>query len=195
MFLEICFVFTNSDKIAKMLKIMRTKIILLLALLISSSLFMLSFSWNKPSIVSPLPLKTYAEAPAPTNSPTPLPTTTPIPAPTNPPTPTTTPLPTPLPIISPSTLNDFFVKYSQEYVVDIELLKKIAKCESGFNSSAINRDYVGLFQFSESLWRNVRAIMRHDPNLDLRLNAEESIKTAAFMIARNQLSVWPNCIK
>jgi hypothetical protein len=127
-------------------------------------------------------------------SPTALPTPTPEPTLTPLPTLTPTLTPTPAPIASPADLETFFSKYSGEYNVDKELLKKIAKCESGFNSQADTGTYAGMFQFAQQTWINARNEMSLDPNPDLRKNAEESIRTAAYMISRGQQNAWANCL-
>jgi hypothetical protein len=79
--------------------------------------------------------------------------------------------------------------------VDNNLLKRIAACESGFNSNAENGDYQGMFQFAASSWTTTRQAMGADINTDLRKNAGEAIKTAAFKIARNGAGAWPSCSK
>lgn len=129
------------------------------------------------------------ENPTPTPTPTQTPTPTPFPTPTLIPTPTLTPTPIPAPV----NLNDLFTKYSNQYSVAKDLLQKIANCESGFNSNSVNGDYLGMFQFSSGSWISNRNNMGLDPNTELRLNAEESIKTAAFMISVNRTNAWPNC--
>src|SRR2546423_32096 len=66
------------------------------------------------------------------------PTATPIP-PTATPTPTALPTATPTPqptITTTSDLETLFGKYSSQYSVNEDELKKIANCESGFNSSS-----------------------------------------------------------
>ncbi len=144
-------------------------------------------------LISPLPITT----PAPTSTPTPSPTATPTPLPTATPTPIP-PTPTPtivLPIITPEELEQLFNNYSQQYGVDKELLKKIAKCESGFNSNAQFLDYGGMFQFSSSSWASTRIAMAQDPNPNLRFNTDEAIKTAAFKISQGGIGAWPNCSK
>lgn len=131
--------------------------------------------------------------PTPTPSPsnTPTPTLTPIP-----PTPTETPTLTTVPIINaPAGLEELFTKYSSEYSVDKELLKRIAHCESGLNPGAATSLYGGLYQFSESLWVSTRTLMGQSSDPSLRFSAEESIRTAAFMISQNHLGIWPNCSK
>lgn len=112
--------------------------------------------------------------------------------------PTAIPEPTSLPqaptIASPADLDGLFSKYSGEYGVDRELLKKIAKCESGFNPSANNSGmYLGMFQFASQTWTANRGRMGLDPNPDLRTNAEEAIRTAAYVISRSGPGAWPNC--
>jgi len=138
-------------------------------------------------ILTPLtPTPTITPSPTPTNTPTPTPTSTPSPTPTNTPTPT--------PIAAPADLESLFEKYSSVYSVDKEKLKRIADCESHFNPNANWRDiYLGMYQFSESSWRATRTQMNLDSNPDLRTNAEESIKTAAFKISVNGQNAWPNC--
>lgn len=114
--------------------------------------------------------------------------------------PTQTPMPispTPTRIIaSAGEIDGYFEKYSHEYSVDINLLRKIAVCESGYNTNSKSKHgYAGMFQFSESAWRGARNRMGQDNNPDLRFNPEESIKTAAFKISRDGTGAWPSCSK
>lgn len=143
--------------------------------------------------MSPLPNKTYVKTlgiiSTPTPTDTPSPTATPIS-----PTPTQTPTPTPI-IIASASLDELFAKYSSEYGVDKELMKRIAYCESGLNPAAATNLYAGLYQFSESLWISTRTLMGQNNDPNLRFNAEESIRTAAFMISQGHLNIWPNCNK
>lgn len=156
----------------------------------------LYFTYSKDKIIlSPLPEKTYAESYEPTTTPTytPTPTLTPTPIP---PTPTYTP--TPLQKSSgqaPSDLEDLFSKYSSEYSVDKDLLKRIAQCESGMRPDASNLGYAGLYQFAEQSWISARSRMGLINDVSLRLNPDEAIKTAAFMISEHKLHIWPNCSK
>ncbi len=132
----------------------------------------------------------------PTIIPTFTPTPTNTPTPTLIPTPTATPSPTLIPvIILPKDLDDLFTKYSNEYNVDKELLKRIAKCESGLNPNAATSLYAGLFQFAKQTWNSARTSMKMDPDINLRFNPEESIRTAAFMVSQGHLGIWPNCGK
>jgi hypothetical protein len=96
-------------------------------------------------------------------------------------------------VFAPDDLQGFFETYSAQYAVDKELLKRIARCESNFHASSDTGTYAGMFQFSAGTWASARAAMGLDGNPDLRKNAEESIKTAAFMISRGQARAWPNC--
>jgi soluble lytic murein transglycosylase-like protein len=132
--------------------------------------------------VSPLPLATAI--------PTPLPTSTPTPTPI----PTAMPTPTPLPVIAPGELDSLFTKYAQAYQVDAELIKRIAQCESKFNTQAENGPYAGLFQFLDQTWTGVRTRMGENPDVELRKNTEEAIKTAAYHIARGGKRAWANCL-
>lgn len=119
-------------------------------------------------------------------------TEAPVPTPTKTPTPTSTITPTPIKISS-SELNELFTKYSREYSVSEDLLKKIAYCESKLNPQASNGTYGGLFQFSVGAWTTARRAMNMDQNPQLRFNPEESIRTAAFKIATGGVGIWPNC--
>jgi len=80
------------------------------------------------------------------------------------------------------------------YGVDKNILERLANCESHFNPNAIMGDYVGMFQFSVNTWINYRNRLGQDPNPELRKNAEESIKTAAFVISLRGTSAWPRCL-
>jgi len=97
--------------------------------------------------------------------------------------------------VTSANLDELFTKYSSEYSVDKELMKRIAYCESRLNPAAATSQYAGLYQFSESLWIQTRTLMGLNSDVNLRLNAEESIRTAAFMISQNHLYIWPNCNK
>jgi len=132
----------------------------------------------------------------PTITPTDTPTPTITPIPTITPTPTIIPSLTPHPIIIVSEdLEELFSKYSSEYGVNEELLKRIADCESSLNPDAETKNYAGLFQFAQPIWIQTRNLMGRNPDTGLRLDAEESIRTAAYLIAQGHLSLWPNCGK
>ncbi len=141
----------------------------------------------EPQIISPLPLA------SPTMTPTPSPTLTPTatPLPTRTPTATPTPQPTIAVVVD---LDSLFEKYSNEYHTEKELLKKIARCESNFNSQATNGPYTGMFQFAEETWTTIRTRMGMDTNGELRKNAEESIRTASYMLAEGQATAWSGCL-
>lgn len=130
---------------------------------------------------------------SPTNAPIPTLTAAPtnIPTPIQP-TPTTTPKVIPT-IVTSAELETLFAKYGAEYNVDPNWLKKIARCESNFNPQADAGLYVGMFQFAAQTWSSTRSSMGLDPHPDLRRNAEESIRTAAFMLSRGRQNSWPNC--
>ena len=134
---------------------------------------------------------------APTNTPTPTTLPTPSPSPIPSPTPKPTPklIPTPVPYTpGPSEIDNLISRFSGQYGVDANLLKSIAECESEYNPLAVNKNYAGLYQFNPATWISNRASMGEDTNLDLRLSAEESIQTAAFVLSTRGGRVWPNCI-
>lgn len=139
------------------------------------------------------PTPTLTPTLTPTATPTITPTPTPLPTATFTPTPTFTLTPTPIPVTS-SDLDRWFTDYSNSYSVDRSMLVKIAACESNLHPDSRNGDYAGLFQFSSNTWNSTRVQMNLDPNLDLRFNPEEAIKTAAFKISTGGLGSWKNCI-
>jgi Transglycosylase-like domain len=135
-----------------------------------------------------------AQKEIPTVTPTAIPTQTPFPTETPAPSPTIAPSPTSIPQPSSSDLETLFSQYSSTYNVSEDELKKIANCESGFNTNSNNAGlYEGMFQFSASTWESVRGRMGLDPNPDLRTDPAEAIKTAAYMLSQGEENAWPNC--
>jgi soluble lytic murein transglycosylase-like protein len=125
-------------------------------------------------------------------------------SPTPSPKPTSTPKPTPLPTETiqdtpkinsqaPENLTLLIEKYANRYGVDKDMMIGIAKCESGFRENAVNGPYAGMYQFVSSTWVSNRRAMGEDPDPNLRFNAEESIKTAAFKMGRDGYGAWPVC--
>lgn len=125
---------------------------------------------------------------------TPTLTITPTSTPTLTPTPTPTPKPTSIPTPAQSlSLDDLFNKYGAIYGVDPGVLRSIASCESGFDPSQVTGDYAGLFQFGSLPWQEARGRLGENPDLSLRFNAEESVKTAAHEIQIKGTSGWSDC--
>jgi len=151
------------------------------------TLFMAPTDTPTPAIAEPTPTLYIA----PTDTPTPFPTV----APTNPPLPSPTPTnpPVPQPAAAITDLETLFTMYSSFYHVDADELKKIARCESGFNPNSANGDYIGMYQFAAQTWMSHRSAMGLDTNPDLRRSAEEAIRTAAYMLSLGQQNAWPNC--
>lgn len=157
------------------------------------------------SLPSPSPTLNPEPSPSPTQTskPSVLPTATMTPIVS--PSPSTTPTPSPQvqalavsatatpDVWSPSSLEPFFAQYAGAYGVDKNALERIANCESHFNPSAKNGDYLGIFQFSTGTWAANRTLMGMDTNPALRANVEESIRTAAFLISKRGTSPWPAC--
>lgn len=147
---------------------------------------------EEPSTPSPEP--TVEPTPDPTEEPTPKPKT-PSPTPSASPTVTPVPAPTQTPDVwSPPALEPWFAQYAGMYGVDKNVLERIANCESHFNPEAKNGDYLGMFQFSTSTWTSSRVGMGADPNPALRANAEESIKTGAYLVSKRGIAPWPQCL-
>ncbi len=137
------------------------------------------------------PASATIPAPAPTTPPTSTPTTasTPTPKPTK--VPTATPIPQPK--VTSAEIHGFMERFSGQYGVDVNVLRHLAVCESGFNPSAISGPYGGLYQFNITTWKNNRILMGEDIDPNLRFNAEESVQTAAFLISMGKRYLWPNC--
>lgn len=144
----------------------------------------------EPKILSststPIPVLSFSPTP------TARPVKTPVPKPTKSPVPTQSPSPTPSPISSEEIMK-LLEGFAGQYAVDPNVLRHIAICESGFNPSAVNGSYVGLYQFGPITWASNRILIGEDPDPDLRYSAEESIQTAAYMLATKGRQFWPNC--
>jgi|SRR3989344_2656027 len=85
-------------------------------------------------------------------------------------------------------------KYAGQYGVAAETLRYMAKCESTFNPKAVNGPYGGIYQYSASSWGSNRKVMGENPNPDLRFDAQEAIKTTAFIVSTRGGGMWPNCM-
>lgn len=142
---------------------------------------------------TPTPSDTPSPTPTPKPSLTPRPSVTPKPTPSDTPIPTASPTPSVIPSAQPYDAISLVSKYAQEYGVEERVLYTIGQCESGFNPTSVNGPYGGVFQFHHSSWVSTRDSMGLDPNPDLRFNPEESIKTAAFKMARDGTGAWPAC--
>lgn len=84
-------------------------------------------------------------------------------------------------------------KYANEYGVNKEIMLIIAKCESGFKANATNGSFGGIYQFLTTTWVSNRKAMGLDPDPNLRFNADEAVKTAAFKMAKDGFGAWPAC--
>ncbi len=144
-----------------------------------------------PEPETPTPVPTPTETSKPTSKPKPslAPTATPTPTPTVPLGPTSTP-----DVWSPPALEPIFARFAGEYGIDKNILERLANCESHFNPEAKMGDYLGMFQFATSTWKNYRSKMGLDTNPALRTNIEESIRTAAYVISLKGTSPWPKCV-
>lgn len=141
---------------------------------------------------SPEPEATATDTPSPAPVATPEATATPKPLPTR----TPTPVPTfpPQPVFTSQQINEFINRFAAQYSVSPDVLRHVAVCESGFNASAQNLGYAGLYQFGSTTWKNLRKEFGEDPDPNLRLNAEEAVQTAAYAIGIGKGGLWPNCM-
>jgi hypothetical protein len=139
---------------------------------------------------SPTGTPTITLTPTPLQTPTPTITASPSPKPTIKPTPT----PVPQPVFTSQQIYEFIERFSGQYAVDNDVIRYIAICESGFKQFATNGKYSGLFQFDSTTWKNIRKKMGEDPSPDLRLNAEEAVQTASFVVSIGRSGMWPNCM-
>lgn len=166
------------------------------------------FVWGCLAILVPIVLYVFAPRPktrvlSETASLTPTATSTPTEALT--PTPTATPSATltptrikapKFPIPAPASsqeINGMIERFAVQYSVDPNVMRHLAICESGFNSSAVNGVYVGLFQFGPVTWKNLRKELGEDININLRFSTEESAQTAAYALSLGKRGIWPNC--
>lgn len=83
-------------------------------------------------------------------------------------------------------------QYAKQYGVDPDFMNCILFKESSFNPSARNKhsSATGMAQFIKSTWTSFRTRMGEDTNLDLRLDARESIKTLAWALSKGYKNHW-----
>ena len=164
------------------------------------TLYSLFSKKSQKTLINPTPSPTSSPinpaSPSPSIPPSPSPSPTPNPSPLPSPTPSPPPIPSPSPQpeYSQEEIHGFFEKYSNDYHIDIHVLRYIAICESGFNPKATNLYYAGLFQFNPSIWSYYRNMLNQDPDPGLRTNAKEAVKTAAYVLSINHAYIWPNCV-
>jgi hypothetical protein len=143
---------------------------------------------------SPRPMVLSAEfeiTPIPTIVPSSTPT--PSPRPTLVPSPTLKITPTPAFSYTPGEIYEMYNQAAIRYSVSADVLRHIARCESGFNPSAKNYIYLGLYQFDSRTWSSYRNKMGLNPDPGLRTNPKEAINTAAYAISLGHGKIWPNC--
>lgn len=97
--------------------------------------------------------------------------------------------------IASSDIFQLIHKYALEFGGRADIMITIANCESGMKPEALSASgtYAGLYQFNSSTWASNRKALGLDPNPDLRFQAEEAIKTAAFKMGRDGYGAWPAC--
>lgn len=99
------------------------------------------------------------------------------------------------PSIPTSDVAQMIIKYAQMYNVNPSIMLSIAQCESGLRANATNGSFGGIFQFLASTWISNRRAMGLPTDADLRFNAEEAARTAAFKMSRDGFGAWPACSK
>lgn len=97
------------------------------------------------------------------------------------------------PTPSQEAIDNMLISYANYYDVDHTLLRHIAFCESRFDPKATNSIYAGMYQFNTTTWIATRERMNADPNPELRFDAEEAIRTAAFKIGNGGVNAWKYC--
>jgi len=97
------------------------------------------------------------------------------------------------PAPSPNELAKWFEENAECYGVPRRTLEYIAYCESRYNPTATNGKHAGMYQFNPTTWMATRGRMGMDPNPDLRFDAEEAIRTAAFKISNGGIGAWAYC--
>ncbi len=97
-------------------------------------------------------------------------------------------------IIAPGEVENMINGYAAQYGVDPNLMKSIAKCESRFNANAVNGSHAGMYQFKDTTWVSTRRAMGLDTNPELRFDAQEATKTAAFKLAHGGKQAWAQCL-
>lgn len=82
--------------------------------------------------------------------------------------------------------------YAQEYKINADELRCILKNESGFRKAATNgtSSASGMGQFINSTWISWRKEMGENPDLNLRFDADEMIKTTSFGLSKGRQSHW-----
>lgn len=90
-------------------------------------------------------------------------------------------------------LEIMFSAYAQIYKIDKHLLQSIAFCESRYNPAAVNGRHAGMYQFNPTTWQATRKRMGYDPDINLRFDAEEAVRTAAFKISNSGSGAWAVC--
>jgi len=151
---------------------------------------------NNRVVANPAVTITPTAAVSPTAEPTssPTPTKKPKSKPKLRPTAVPSPTPKPTPKYTSEQIYRLIDKFAGQYGVDANLLRHIAVCESGFDPEATNLSYAGLFQFSPNTWEKYRKVLGAATDPELRLDAQEAVQTAAYVLSVNQTYIWPNCM-
>lgn len=97
------------------------------------------------------------------------------------------------PAPSRENLDLMFAEHADFYHVNKRTLEYIAYCESRYRPQVTNGKHAGMYQFNPTTWIATRNRMGLDPNPDLRFDANEAIRTAAFKISNGGIGAWAVC--
>lgn len=95
-----------------------------------------------------------------------------------------------------SAKGDAMVKMNQEavrYGIHASSLKRVAKCESGYNKDAINTNdpnggSKGILQFqSKTFYQNAAILKIENPDI---WNTDQQIQVAAYLFSKGEASQW-----
>lgn len=96
------------------------------------------------------------------------------------------------PIVKQPSIPDLIRQYSAQYGIDPTIPLKVAKCESGYQYAIKNKtsSASGTFQFINSTWVSTRKQMGENPDLALKLDPVEGVKTGVWKIANGGIRAW-----
>lgn len=89
-------------------------------------------------------------------------------------------------------ISNWVSQYSNQYGVPEHYVHCIIQHESRYNEIAVGDSgrAVGLGQFWPGTWEGFRKLMGEDPNVELRKNPEENIKTLVWALSENRDGNW-----
>ena len=92
-------------------------------------------------------------------------------------------------------LDAMMKRFEGQFALEKDVLKNIAKCVSDYNPNLFDDSRIGLFQFQEPTWIELREKLGEETDPNLRFFAEEATQTAGYVLA-NDLDpdgIWGDC--